>query len=117
MDPYYVFDSLADSSVFKASTIETAIIRKDVDDLEKRLDKLLLLSQAMWELLKEKTNLTETDLAEKVTELDLRDGKIDGKYTKPLIKCSKCESAICYKYDKCLFCGTPYEKGETFDQV
>ena len=117
MYPYPVFYSLIDSSTVSASTADTSNIRQDAVEIEKRLEKLLLLSQAMWELIKEKTDLTEKELAEKVTETDLRDGKLDGRYAKPLVKCNKCGSAICHKYHKCLFCGTPYEEETNFDKV
>ena len=55
---------------------------RDVRKLQERLDKLTLVSMAMWELLKERGELTEEELMEKVREIDLRDGEPDGKVTK-----------------------------------
>ena len=53
-----------------------------VQSVDMQLDRLTLVCQAMWELLRERTGLTESQLLAKVTEVDLRDGKLDGKYKK-----------------------------------
>ena len=45
------------------------------DYIEDRLDKLLLVTRAMWELIRDQTSLTEEDLLAKVREIDLRDGR------------------------------------------
>ena len=83
----------------------------------KHLDKLGLICQAMWTLIKEKTDLTDEDLMKMVTELDLKDGKLDGKYTKPPVDCPKCGAKMCRKFNRCLFCGEEYSEGSTFDTV
>ena len=83
----------------------------------KRFEKLGLVCQAMWVLIKEKTGLTDEDLLEMVTELDLKDGKLDGKYTKPPVDCPNCGAKICRKFNRCLFCGEEYSGGSAFDTV
>ena len=94
-----------------------AMSRYGVTELNNRLERLLLVSQAVWELLQETANLTEEDLFEKVTEIDARDGVEDGVYSRPLAKCRKCGSAICRKYVQCLFCGEPFESDTAFSEV
>ena len=83
----------------------------------KHLDKLGLICQAMWTLIKDKTDLTDEDLMKMVTELDLKDGKLDGKYTKPPVDCPNCSAKICKKFNRCLFCGEEYTEGSAFDTV
>jgi hypothetical protein len=83
----------------------------------KSFDKLSLICQAMWTLIKEKTDLTDEDLIKMVTELDLKDGVLDGKYTKPPVDCPKCGAKICRKFNRCLFCGEEYSEGSVFDTV
>lgn len=83
----------------------------------KQLDKLGLVCQALWTLLQEKTDLTDRDLLERVTELDLKDGVLDGRYTKPPVDCPKCGSKISRKFSRCLFCGEEYAGGSAFDTV
>jgi len=85
--------------------------------LERRLDRLSLVCRALWTLLKDTTNLSEEDLNRRVTELDMQDGHLDGKITKPPVKCPKCQSAICKKFSRCLFCGEQYTGGNAFDAV
>lgn len=83
----------------------------------KQLDKLGLVCQAMWSLIQEKTNLTERDLLNRVTELDLKDGVLNGKYVKPPVDCPKCGSKMSRKFNRCLFCGQEYTEGSAFDTV
>lgn len=83
----------------------------------KQLDKLGLVCQAMWSLIQEKTNLTERDLLDRVTELDLKDGVLNGKYLKPPVDCPKCGSKMSRKFNRCLFCGEEYTEGSAFDTV
>ena len=47
---------------------------RDVRALEDRLERLSLVTMAMWSLLQDKTRLTEEDLLERVRTLDLMDG-------------------------------------------
>lgn len=83
----------------------------------KQLDKLGLVCQALWSLLQEKTGLTEQELLQRVTELDLKDGVLDGKYTKPPVDCPSCGSKMSRKFNRCLFCGQACADGSAFDTV
>lgn len=83
----------------------------------KQLEKLSLVCQAMWTLVQERTGLTDQDLLERVTELDLKDGVLDGKYTKPPVDCPKCDAKISRKFNRCLFCGEEYTDGSAFDTL
>ncbi len=85
---------------------------------QERIDRLVLVTHAMWTLLSEKMGVTEADLVKRLTELDAADGTVDGKemQTKPPARCS-CGAAICRKMNRCLFCGKPYEGGSAFDTV
>jgi hypothetical protein len=83
----------------------------------KELNKLTLVCQAMWSLIEERTDLTEKDLQNRVTELDLKDGKLDGKYTTPPVECPKCGAKICKKFNRCLFCGYEDSEGSAFNAL
>lgn len=84
---------------------------------DERIDKLVLLAHAMWTLVAEKTGLTEADLLKRVTELDGQDGTIDGRITRPPVRCSKCDAVISRKFNRCLFCGQPYTGGGAFETL
>ena len=89
----------------------------DVRELEDRIDKLTLACMAMWSLLQECTDLTEKDLIKKVEEIDLRDGVKDGKVTKTVARCPKCERVMSPKHKRCLYCGHRELSQTAFDGV
>lgn len=73
--------------------------------LERRVDRLALASQALWELLRDSTALTEGDVFEKMEEIDLRDGKRDGKIGQEVSQCPNCQRNVSSKRDACVYCG------------
>ena len=95
--------------------LKASAIHLQIRYLEDRLDKLLLVNMAMWELLKDRTELTEEDLLAKVQEVDLRDGQADGKISKTVAKCPKCGRTMSPRHKKCLYCGASKLKVEAFD--
>jgi ribosomal protein S27AE len=84
---------------------------------EERLAKLTLVCAAMWTLLRDRTELTEEDLAQAVRELDLKDGVEDGKVTQTIVKCPKCGRTMHPRHHRCLYCGTEGLKETAFDGV
>lgn len=85
--------------------------------IDERVDQMLLVVQAMWTLLQEKTGLTDAELRARVTQLDAQDGTTDGRVTRPPVKCRKCGAAVSRKFNRCLFCGEPYTEGSEFDTI
>jgi len=86
--------------------------------LEGRLEKLNMVCMAMWELLSERTDLTEEDLKNKVQEIDLRDGRADGRVTqKQIRRCPSCNRAMSRRHTTCMYCGSTNLQGSTFDGV
>ncbi len=73
--------------------------------LESKMDSLLLLNQALLEIMVVKSIVTESELKEKITEIDLRDGVLDGKIWSAGNKCQKCNRAYNNRLNKCLYCG------------
>ena len=83
------------------------------DKTRKNTERLYLVVQAMWELLKEKAGLTDADLDAKVQEIDMRDGRLDGQdstQTGPLT-CRQCGRTILSGQAQCSWCGTQAEGG------
>lgn len=76
------------------------------DDVTQRLESLTLVCMAMWELMKEQ-GVTEEQLARKVQELDLQDGRLDGrlKADRNQVTCLHCERVISRRHRRCLYCG------------
>jgi hypothetical protein len=76
-----------------------------VGEAEDRVDRALLACEAMWSLLREKLGLTDIDLVERFNQLDLTDGKLDGKMRKTAVSCPKCGKAISRRMARCMYCG------------
>lgn len=75
------------------------------ESTNERVDQLLLVCAAMWELVKERTGATDQDLIDKVAILDAQDGVADGKLTYAPQKCPKCQRTVFPKHRRCLYCG------------
>ena len=87
--------------------------------LEARVDKLTLICMALWTLLKDATNLTDEQLAQRVKEIDLSDGRLDGKISHTVHNCPKCNRVLSQKHKRCLYCGyeLPQKESGPFDEV
>jgi hypothetical protein len=78
------------------------------------LDRTTLIIQALWELLKKKTNSTEEELLEMIQSVDMLDGKVDGKPTRVPENCPACTRPVSVQTSKCFFCGTPVQRKKVF---
>ncbi len=81
-----------------------------VREVEHQIERLMLLNQSLWELLREKLNISDADLQAKIQEVDMRDGVADGKMTTTALKCPTCGRTSSSKHWKCLYCGQQFEK-------
>ena len=92
--------------------------RSETDDarreLERKLDKLSLINMAMWSILEERLGVTEKDLGDRMRELDLRDGKLDGRAATQGRVCPSCQRMMSLRHRKCLYCGEPDFDGGAF---
>ncbi len=80
-----------------------------------RLERLLTLNEALWQLVCETTGLTDAHLAYRVYELDVADGHQDGRKKVRGSKCG-CGAMVVPSLDNCQYCGaapperSPWEK-------
>jgi hypothetical protein len=89
------------------------LARDTVVRLEEKLDRLALITRALFELL-ESRGISERRLSEKVVEIDLRDGQADNRMSARPTRCPKCEAMISPKFGRCLFCGYREEGVSSF---
>ena len=80
-------------------------VKTDVGELESRLERTLLACEAMWTILRDKLGVTDEQLVERINEVDLSDGKLDGKVRKTPVSCPRCGRTISPKFPKCMYCG------------
>ncbi|MBI1318657.1 MAG: hypothetical protein GC168_06880 [Candidatus Hydrogenedens sp.] len=102
-------DRIAQSAAAQANTQATAN-RTEIRELTEQVERLSLLNQALWELLSEKTGLTDADLERRARDIDLRDGKADGKMTRTAVRCPSCSRVNSSRHGQCMYCGTLFEK-------
>jgi len=79
---------------------ETERLRHDVD-------RLLLITEALWTLLKKQNGYKDENLSALVQEIDLRDGQLDGRAGKvAALPCPQCGRINSNRYPRCIYCGT-----------
>ena len=75
------------------------------EELQDRLDRMSLLTMAVWTLVGEKLGITDDELKQRVEQLDLSDGKLDGKISKDVGECPKCKRQLSKRHRSCIYCG------------
>lgn len=73
-------------------------------DIHARVDRLILVVDAMWSLLEE-SGYTDEQLRERIEEIDALDGAIDGVRRLPPTPCRECGTMVSADSPKCQFCG------------
>jgi hypothetical protein len=80
----------------------------EVEELKADVERLLLITEALWKIVQEKHGLEDKELLKQITLLDLADGKLDArKQRTPPKLCPKCQRALSKRRPKCMFCGEP----------
>ena len=87
------------------------------DRLEDRFERLLLVTEAIWVMARDKLGLTEDDLIRTVVDLDGQDGSVDGHRTRAPRRCTECNAAINREFSKCMFCGHEQPPATALDAV
>lgn len=75
-----------------------------VEVLDERLDRTLLVIEALWTLLKE-AGYTDEQLAARIDQLDQADGMVDGRHISEPTTCPSCQSKVPAGLPRCQFCG------------
>lgn len=107
------------SSAREAASASSAASRasRNAAAAEDRIERLTLVCMAMWSLIQDKTDLTEDDLLQRVEDIDVLDGRADGKASRGVQKCGSCDRTLNNRHRKCLYCGTQVSGGTAFDTV
>ena len=102
------------SQAARVTTSTTAESTVTIKDLERRLEKLTLASNAMWELLRESPGFTDEQLTAKMAEIDARDGRMDGKIAPAVLECPSCHKKNTLRRRTCLYCETALQGDQLF---
>ena len=102
--PYNTFGMAADVTAAEGAAREA---RTDVELLKHDVNRLLLITEALWTFLKRQHGYTDDDLRNLIQEIDLRDGKPDAQTAKEQpLQCPKCGRPNAAKRAFCMYCGT-----------
>ena len=88
----------------------------ETSSAQARIDRLVLINRAMWEILKERFSVSEEVLKAKALEIDLRDGRQDSKLRLQVRTCEGCGQILSSGRLTCLHCSAPIS-GSPFDGV
>ncbi len=78
----------------------------DIEELKANIDRLMMITEALWDILREKYDYSEEELVKRVYEIDARDGVIDGrKRPTPSRNCPHCNRKLAKKRPRCIYCG------------
>ena len=89
-------------------------VNDQVRQLERRLEKLAGITEALWELLKEAGQMTEEHIFERVKTIEARQSS---QKNRAVVVCPKCNRTTVSKQVKCMYCGQDIPKTNIFDQL
>jgi hypothetical protein len=103
------FDELTGGNAAAGKGASTQRLPADrLQELEDGIERLLLITEAMWTLLREQHGYDEQELVRRIAAIDMRDGKYDNRVAKaPPKPCPKCNRMLGKHRAKCLYCGEP----------
>lgn len=106
-------------STYKAETAKTDAIDAQIrsEQTQFLVERLILVTNAMWEILSTKLGVSEHELLAKIADIDLRDSKEDGKLKTHGRKCSECNRVLNSRHFKCIYCGSRVLEGSAFDPL
>ena len=83
-------------------------------NLLERQERMALVCQALLELVQSQLAITDEELEAKIHEVDMRDGKKDGKFGGRVFQCPQCGRNVNSKRPVCVFCGTKSPNPDAF---
>jgi len=81
---------------------ETRELQYKLQIVQGQLDRLYMITEAMWFVMKDKLGMDDEGLAQLMEEIDQRVASFDGSATG---KCSKCERPLSVRTGTCIYCG------------
>jgi hypothetical protein len=100
---YAVSNGEAQAASAKSKAMSLA---RDVKVLRANLAKSMMITEALWEILRDEHGMTDEKLHKKIYEIDMRDGILDSQNQRKAEKCPECDRMVSSRHPACLYCGT-----------
>lgn len=103
-----MFMGMAAAAQASSADAEARRAVANVENLEARVDRLALLCESLWTIIRDELKITDEALLDRVTEIDLTDGRLDGKVNRSsALTCHKCSRTISRRFANCMYCQAP----------
>jgi hypothetical protein len=70
------------SSAAQQAQSDAREARNEVDYIKHDIERLLMITEALWMILKRQHGYQDNELTKLIAEIDLRDGRLDGRVAK-----------------------------------
>ncbi len=101
-------DSLAAGQAAQEARRASASAQTSLDLMQGDIERLLMITEALWSFIRREHNLTDADLIRMLAEIDARDGRIDGRVAAtPPVPCQYCNRISAKNRPTCIYCGKP----------
>jgi len=101
-------DAAAQQAIQKGAEVGAKVgeVQREIKMLQDNLAKSLMINEALWELIRNRLNLSENDLNEKLYQIDMRDGQLDGRNQRnTTVECPDCHRKVSTRHTACIYCG------------
>lgn len=79
--------------------------KAELEHLSLDVQRLLMITESLWAILKETHDYTDEELVRRVYEIDAADGTLDGRKPRlPPKDCPHCQRTLVPKRPRCLYC-------------
>ena len=92
-------------SDIQGQTANVDLLQRELMRSQRQIQKLTLAFEALAEILSDRHGITREMILAKITEIDLRDGRLDGRLTPEPVICTVCDSPFNQNMAKCVHCG------------
>lgn len=90
------------------------VVQSETADLRRQVDRMQLICEAIWTIVKDRVGADDEQLFQLIKQIDLRDGKLDGRSKKPTQRCSDCKRVVSARTGVCLYCGAMVSRKSLF---